>query len=128
MGLFYELPLGSWDQSRRGELFRSETLTVLPVQQNLKTVGLVVVECLSHLLGGLLVSQLSVHETERKQSGRRSRTFRRAFRASAQAASAPEALQDSLYIQTRKDQHLINNSGGPTDENCDIFHIYVDFV
>lgn len=63
MDLFYELSLGSWDQSGRGELFRSETLTVLPVQQNLKTVGLVVVECLSHLLGGLLVSQLSVHET-----------------------------------------------------------------
>lgn len=49
---------------RRSRTFPSETLTVLPVQQNLETVGLVVVECLPHLLDGLLVCQFSVHETE----------------------------------------------------------------
>lgn len=41
-------------------------LTVLSVQKDFKAVGLVVVEGLSDFVDGLLVRQLSVHETGRQ--------------------------------------------------------------
>lgn len=70
---------------------KRRTLTVLPVQQNLKTVGLVVVERLSHLLDGLLVSQLSVHETGKGK---------RVAVSPEPSGGLPEGLPGLLFILT----------------------------
>lgn len=45
----------------------SKVLTVLSVKQDFKAVGFIVVERLSDFVDGLLVRQLSVHETEKKR-------------------------------------------------------------
>lgn len=47
----------------------TSVLTVLSVKQDFKAVGFIVVERLSDFVDGLLVRQLSVHETEKKRDG-----------------------------------------------------------
>ena len=42
---------------------KAEVLTVLPVQQNLEAVGLIIIKGLSDFLYRLFVCQFSVHET-----------------------------------------------------------------
>lgn len=49
-------------------------LTVLSVQQDFKAVGLIVVERLPDFVDGLLVRQLSIHETEKEKGDMRKST------------------------------------------------------